>query len=140
MTTMPITRIEDDPTAEYSMNPERRPWVHVAFGGGTHPGHVRPRNEDQYLIAKLAKSMRICASSLPESETTRLSDEEGYLLIVADGMGGVLVGRKPAQWRCKRSSHSSSTPSSGFCTGKATIRTRWSMSFAWLSSVPTAMS
>ena len=94
MTTMPITRIEDDPTADCSMIPERRPWVHVAFGGGTHPGHVRPRNEDQYLIAKLAKSMRICASSLPESETTRFSDEEGYLLIVADGMGGSAGGQE----------------------------------------------
>ncbi len=94
MTTMPITRIQDDPTAECSIIPERRPWVHVAFGGGTHPGHVRPRNEDQYLIAKLAKSMRICASSLPESERTRFSDEEGYLLIVADGMGGSAGGQE----------------------------------------------
>ena len=68
--------------------------MHVAFGGGTHPGHVRPRNEDQYLIAKLAKSMRICASSLPESEMTRFSDEEGYLLIVADGMGGSAGGQE----------------------------------------------
>src|SRR5271166_4791429 len=93
MTTM-ITRIEHDLTADYPMIPERRPWVHVAFGGGTHPGHVRPRNEDQYLIAKLAKSMRICASSLPEAETTRFSDEEGYLLIVADGVGGSAGGQE----------------------------------------------
>ena len=38
--------------------------------------------------------MRICASSLPESETTRFSDEEGYLLIVADGMGGSAGGQE----------------------------------------------
>ena len=91
---MLIDRIEEDPTAEFPTIPERRPRVHVAFGGGTHPGHFRSRNEDQYLIAKLAKSMRICASSLPESETTRFADEEGYLLIVADGMGGSAGGQE----------------------------------------------
>ncbi len=94
MTTLPSMCLEDDPTAEYPTIPERRPRMHVAFGSGTHAGHVRPRNEDQFLIAKLAKSMRICASSLPESETTRFSDEEGYLLIVADGMGGAAGGQE----------------------------------------------
>jgi serine/threonine protein phosphatase PrpC len=94
MSTMPINPVAEDPTADYPTMPKRRVRVHVAFGGGTHPGHVRERNEDQYLIAKLAKSMRICESSLPESETTRFSDEEGYLLIVADGMGGSAGGQE----------------------------------------------
>ncbi len=90
----PSTLVEEDPTGEYPTIPERRTRVHVTFAGGTHAGHARPRNEDQYLIAKLAKSMRICESSLPESETTRFSDEEGYLLIVADGMGGTAGGQE----------------------------------------------
>ena len=55
---------------------------------------MRKKNEDHYLIAKLAKSMRICSSSLSESETTRFSDEEGYLMIVADGMGGMAGGQE----------------------------------------------
>jgi protein phosphatase len=91
---MPVTPLKEDPTGEYPTVPERAARVRVEFGGGTHPGLVRPRNEDQYLIAKLAKSMRICDSSLPESETTRFSDEEGYLMIVADGMGGVAGGQE----------------------------------------------
>ena len=57
-------------------------------------GKVRERNEDQFLIAKLAKSMRICGSSLPEPRATRFSDEEGYLMVVADGMGGVAGGEE----------------------------------------------
>ncbi|MFO0890576.1 MAG: PP2C family serine/threonine-protein phosphatase [Isosphaeraceae bacterium] len=84
----------EDPTGEYPAIAERAPRVSVAFGGATHAGRVRPKNEDQFLIAKLAKSMRICASSLNESETTRFSDEEGYLMIVADGMGGVAGGQE----------------------------------------------
>ncbi len=90
----PSTLVEEDPTGEYPTIPERRTRVHVTFAGGTHAGHARPRNEDQYLIAKLAKSMRICVSCLPESDTTRFSDEEGYLLIVADGMGGTAGGQE----------------------------------------------
>jgi protein phosphatase len=94
MATTPITLLEEDTTGEYPTIPIREAHVCVEFGGGTHPGLVRPRNEDQYLVAKLAKSMRICDSSLPESETTRFSDEEGYLMIVADGMGGVAGGQE----------------------------------------------
>jgi PPM family protein phosphatase len=94
MNTMTGSPVENDLTARFSTMPTVRSRVQVAFGCGTHPGHVRSRNEDQYLIAKLAKSMRICASSLPGSETTRFSDEEGYLLIVADGMGGTAGGQE----------------------------------------------
>src|SRR5258707_443054 len=81
-------RVEEDPTGEYPALSPRRPSVNVAFGAHTDAGKVRERNEDQFLVAKLAKSMRIWGSSLPEPETTRFSDEEGYLMIVADGMGG----------------------------------------------------
>lgn len=66
--------------------------VRVAFGAVTHPGKVRTNNEDHYLVAKLAKSMRICQSSLPETDSTRFSDEEAYWMIVADGMGGAAAG------------------------------------------------
>jgi len=85
----------DDPTDEFPVLGGHRPRrVRVAFGARTDPGRVRERNEDQFLIAKLAKSMRICGSSLPEPELTRFSDEEGYLMVVADGMGGVAGGEE----------------------------------------------
>jgi len=94
MKTIKIAPADVDPTAEYHTINERPTRVAVAFGGGTHVGRVREKNEDQYLIAKLAKSMRICSSSLNESETTRFSDEEGYMMIVADGMGGMAGGQE----------------------------------------------
>ena len=81
------TTREDLPAAE-----GRGPGVQIDFAATTHPGKVRSNNEDHYLIAKLAKSMRICQSSLPADTATRFSDEEGYLMIVADGMGGAAAG------------------------------------------------
>ena len=92
-----MSSIEDDPTGEYPTLSPRRPWVNVEFGAHTDAGKVRDRNEDQFLIAKLAKSMRIWGSSLPEPQITRFSDEEGYLMIVADGMGGVAGGQEASE-------------------------------------------
>jgi serine/threonine protein phosphatase PrpC len=95
MSSAVIEPTKDDPTGEFPvLGGRRRRHVRVMFGARTDPGRVRERNEDQFLIAKLAKSMRICGSSLPEPELTRFSDEEGYLVIVADGMGGVAGGEE----------------------------------------------
>jgi PPM family protein phosphatase len=62
--------------------------VRVDFGALTHVGKVRPNNEDQYLIARLSKSLEVLASSLPGDEHAGLRGPHGYLMLVADGMGG----------------------------------------------------
>jgi protein phosphatase len=68
--------------------------IRILCAGATHPGRVRSNNEDHHLIARLAKSMHVCQSSLPDDGQTQFSDEEGYLLVVADGMGGAAAGER----------------------------------------------
>jgi protein phosphatase len=70
------------------------PKVRVEVAAATHQGRVRHNNEDHFLVARLAKALRVLATSLPDDEPTRFSDEEGYLMIVADGMGGAAAGER----------------------------------------------
>lgn len=57
--------------------------------GLTDRGQVRRENQDQFLIATLHKLLRVHQSSLPADEITPLiSDNRGFLFLVADGVGG----------------------------------------------------
>lgn len=68
--------------------------VRIECFGLTDRGRVRPRNEDQFLIADLDKAMRITQTSLSDEERRHLSGVyHGMLLMVADGMGGMAGGQ-----------------------------------------------
>jgi protein phosphatase len=63
--------------------------------GATDVGRKRKTNQDQFLIAKLNKSMLVSSTSLPMDTQSRLfGGEQGQLLLVADGMGGHAAGEK----------------------------------------------
>lgn len=93
---MAVSTAADRPTDDYPTTASRRPRrVRIDVAASTHPGRVRANNEDHFLVAKLAKSMRIVKTSLPgDGDRMRFSDEEGYLMVVADGMGGAAAGEK----------------------------------------------
>lgn len=78
-----------DPTV--LLNPPR---VTATCGALTHQGMVRGNNEDQFLVARMVKAMRIERTSLPSEAGTRYSDDDSYLMIVADGMGGAAAGER----------------------------------------------
>src|SRR5271166_5324324 len=83
----------DDSTGEHQAVADREPpRVSIKFGASTDTGKVRGNNEDHFLVARLSKSMQVCKTSLPGEGETKLSEEEGHLVVVADGLGGAAAG------------------------------------------------
>jgi protein phosphatase len=58
----------------------------------THPGKVRPNNEDQFLVGRTERDLEVLLTSLDQDQISRHSRETGYGMIVADGMGGEAGG------------------------------------------------
>src|SRR5581483_2383764 len=66
--------------------------------GASDAGRVRPRNEDQFLIAELQKSMLVNLTSLTPEEHMRLfGPVQGQILLVADGVGGAAAGDRASR-------------------------------------------
>jgi protein phosphatase len=71
--------------------------VQVDVGARTHPGLVREHNEDHFLVARVGRSLETMDSNLPAGNLPARFDEKGYLLIVADGIGGSAGGEVASQ-------------------------------------------
>lgn len=67
--------------------------VQIDCHGLTDVGCVRDANEDQFLIAELGKSMLVRQTTLAlDHERQLLGGTQGYLFLVADGIGGYAAG------------------------------------------------
>ena len=57
--------------------------------GLTHPGRVRPTNQDHFLICSVRKQVQVHQTSLPQATPLPLAGERmAFLACVADGVGG----------------------------------------------------
>jgi len=82
-------------SAEHAAAPAASPGLPLVVEsfGLTDRGRVRTQNQDQFLIAELARAMRVQQSSLGQP-STHYGDERGYLFVVADGVGGTDGGER----------------------------------------------
>jgi serine/threonine protein phosphatase PrpC len=84
-------------TAEFAVPARLRGWdrppvfsaqVRVDVAGLSHPGHVRPVNEDHFFVARFGRYLERLFTNLPEDEMPLRFEETGYGVVVADGIGG----------------------------------------------------
>jgi protein phosphatase len=66
--------------------------VRAEVGAISHTGRVRSRNEDHYLISRVSRHQEILRTNMPPGSVPEYTGEDGYLCIVADGMGGMAAG------------------------------------------------
>jgi protein phosphatase len=66
--------------------------VQVDLAARSHAGLVRPNNEDHFLVVRLHRALQTLLTNLPEGLLPLREEEVGYVLVVADGMGGMAAG------------------------------------------------
>lgn len=70
---------------------EPKVYARVKVSGRSHPGKVRPNNEDHYVVVRRYRGREILRSSIPK-ELLDAPEDHAYTLAVADGMGGRKFG------------------------------------------------
>jgi serine/threonine protein phosphatase PrpC len=81
-----------------SVDPGPRPLdSEVDVYGLTHPGKVRPNNEDHFLICALQKRIQVYQTSLPDPSHLVDAERLAFLAMVADGVGGAAAGEEASR-------------------------------------------
>ncbi len=93
--------MEHDPhdTSEMPRPAENPPlplW-RVELGAVSHAGKVRPRNEDHFLVTQVGRFAETLMTNLPLDQRPARSEHVGYVLAVADGMGGMTAGQQASR-------------------------------------------
>jgi protein phosphatase len=82
-----------DPDIQTSSAP--RPFnsdVEVDLAGLSHPGRVRPNNEDHFIISRMGRYMETVGTNVPPDMIPPRFEECIHGMIVADGVGGGTAG------------------------------------------------
>lgn len=66
--------------------------VQVELAALSHPGKVRPNNEDHFLVARVERDFETLLTNLPPRQVPQRCGETAYGMLVADGMGGAAAG------------------------------------------------
>lgn len=66
--------------------------LRVEVGAMSHPGKVRPSNEDHFSVVRRQRSREVLLTNLPSDVLPRSRNDEVYAMAVADGIGGAAFG------------------------------------------------
>lgn len=71
--------------------PPRPTPLRAEFGACSHLGNVRRNNEDHFAVIRRTRSREVLLTNMPPEDFS-LQDDESYVMVVADGMGGAAFG------------------------------------------------
>lgn len=66
--------------------------VEIDVAARTHPGKVRPENEDHFFVVRTHRALQPISTNVPKDLLPDAFEETGYGMVVADGMGGRAAG------------------------------------------------